>query len=99
MQNDNWKNPAFRSQFHEMCTKVGVDPLASNKGFWAELLGIGDFYYEFGRYHLSIMQYYDLYCIFSVDLLFMRYILIISLNQDCWLLLMTIELNLAFGYW
>uniref|UniRef100_A0A9I9EDC6 Vacuolar protein sorting-associated protein n=1 Tax=Cucumis melo TaxID=3656 RepID=A0A9I9EDC6_CUCME len=42
------KNPAFRSQFHEMCAKVGVDPLASNKGFWAELLGIGDFYYEIG---------------------------------------------------
>lgn len=47
-QNDIRKNPAFRSQFHEMCTKVGVDPLASNKGFWAELLGIGDFYYELG---------------------------------------------------
>lgn len=48
-QNDIRKNPAFRSQFHEMCAKVGVDPLASNKGFWAELLGIGDFYYELGR--------------------------------------------------
>ncbi|XP_060972241.1 vacuolar protein sorting-associated protein 22 homolog 1 isoform X2 [Cannabis sativa] len=47
-KNDIRKNPAFRSQFHEMCTKVGVDPLASNKGFWAELLGIGDFYYELG---------------------------------------------------
>ncbi|KAF8389314.1 hypothetical protein HHK36_026007 [Tetracentron sinense] len=45
-KNDIRKNPAFRSQFHEMCAKVGVDPLASNKGFWAELLGIGDFYYE-----------------------------------------------------
>ncbi|KAF2912055.1 hypothetical protein DAI22_11g227266 [Oryza sativa Japonica Group] len=31
-----------------MCAKVGVDPLASNKGAWAELLGIGDFYYELG---------------------------------------------------
>ncbi|XP_044473483.1 vacuolar protein sorting-associated protein 22 homolog 1-like [Mangifera indica] len=31
-----------------MCAKVGVDTLASNKGFWAELLGIGDFYYELG---------------------------------------------------
>ncbi|KVI07974.1 EAP30-like protein, partial [Cynara cardunculus var. scolymus] len=31
-----------------MCAKVGVDPLASNKGFWAELLGIGDFNYELG---------------------------------------------------
>ncbi|PON51531.1 ESCRT-2 complex, Snf [Parasponia andersonii] len=47
-KNDIRKNPAFRAQFHEMCTKVGVDPLASNKGFWAELLGIGDFYYELG---------------------------------------------------
>lgn len=49
MQNDIRKNPTFRSQFHEMCAKVGVDPLASNKGFWAELLGIGDFYYELGE--------------------------------------------------
>ncbi|MFS7984808.1 putative winged helix-like DNA-binding domain superfamily, Snf8/Vps36 family [Helianthus anomalus] len=48
-KNDIKKNPAFRSQFHEMCAKVGVDPLASNKGFWAELLGIGDFYYELGN--------------------------------------------------
>lgn len=23
-----------------------MDPLASNKGFWAEILGVGDFYYE-----------------------------------------------------
>ena len=29
-----------------MCVAIGVDPLASTKGFWAELLGIGDFYYE-----------------------------------------------------
>jgi len=27
---------------------VGVDPLASNKGAWAQLLGFGDFYYELG---------------------------------------------------
>lgn len=27
---------------------VGVDPLASSKGFWAEVLGVGDFYYELG---------------------------------------------------
>nr|GMC53476.1 vacuolar protein sorting-associated protein 22 homolog 1 [Ipomoea batatas] len=47
-ENDIRKNPAFRSQFHEMCAKIGVDPLASNKGFWVELLGIGDFYYELG---------------------------------------------------
>jgi ESCRT-II complex subunit VPS22 len=48
MQNDIKKSPAFRAQFHSMCAKCGVDPLASNKGFWAELLGIGDFYYELG---------------------------------------------------
>ncbi|XP_052208453.1 vacuolar protein sorting-associated protein 22 homolog 1 [Diospyros lotus] len=47
-KNDIRKNPAFRAQFHEMCANVGVDPLASNKGFWSELLGIGDFYYELG---------------------------------------------------
>ena len=48
-QNDIRKNPEFRAQFHAMCARCGVDPLASNKGFWAELLGIGDFYYELGR--------------------------------------------------
>ena len=29
-----------------MCTSIGVDPLASSKGFWSEMLGFGDFYYE-----------------------------------------------------
>ena len=28
----------------------GVDPLASNKGFWNDLLGVGDYYYELGEY-------------------------------------------------
>lgn len=27
-------------------SSLRVDPLASNKGFWAEVLGVGDFYYE-----------------------------------------------------
>lgn len=40
------RNPQFRAQFQRMCSRVGVDPLASNKGFWAEILGVGDFYYE-----------------------------------------------------
>jgi ESCRT-II complex subunit VPS22 len=40
------RSPQFRAQFALMCQKVGVDPLASTKGFWAELLGVGDFYYE-----------------------------------------------------
>ncbi|KAL1921491.1 uncharacterized protein VTP21DRAFT_11207 [Calcarisporiella thermophila] len=42
------KDPVFRMHFQRMCGNVGVDPLASNKGFWAELLGVGDFYYELG---------------------------------------------------
>lgn len=51
------KNPEFRKHFADMCTKIGVDPLActplffahhlsANKGFWSEMLGVGDFYYE-----------------------------------------------------
>lgn len=40
------KNPSFRTYFQQLCLQVGVDPLASNKGFWTELLGFGDFYYE-----------------------------------------------------
>jgi len=46
--NDIRKNGQFRRQFQEMCASVGVDPLASSKGFWAEKLGFGDFYYEIG---------------------------------------------------
>jgi len=42
------KNPVLRVHFQKMCTTIGVDPLASSKGFWADILGIGDFYYELG---------------------------------------------------
>lgn len=41
-------DPEFRQQFHKMCQNIGVDPLASSKGFWAEILGVGDYYYELG---------------------------------------------------
>lgn len=41
------KNSQFRRQFQEMCAAIGVDPLASGKGFWS-VLGMGDFYYELG---------------------------------------------------
>lgn len=41
-------DPEFRQQFHMMCISVGVDPLASNKGFWSDILGVGDFYFELG---------------------------------------------------
>ncbi|VDN07081.1 unnamed protein product [Thelazia callipaeda] len=40
------QNSQFRRHFQDMCASVGVDPLASSKGFWAEKLGVGDFYYE-----------------------------------------------------
>ncbi|KAI8369426.1 EAP30/Vps36 family-domain-containing protein [Radiomyces spectabilis] len=42
------KDATFRAHFQRMCANIGVDPLASNKGFWADLLGVGDFYYELG---------------------------------------------------
>ena len=40
-----------------MCKEIGVDPLSckymlslthsiANKGFWVDVLGVGDFYYE-----------------------------------------------------
>jgi len=41
-------DPEFRQQFHMMCISVGVDPLASSKGFWSDILGVGDFYFELG---------------------------------------------------
>ncbi|XP_019636222.1 PREDICTED: vacuolar-sorting protein SNF8-like [Branchiostoma belcheri] len=47
-KDDIRRNAEFRRQFQEMCAAVGVDPLASGKGFWSEMLGIGDFYYELG---------------------------------------------------
>jgi ESCRT-II complex subunit VPS22 len=47
-KNDIRKDPVFRAKFHAMCQNCGVDPLASTKGYWATLLGVGDFYYELG---------------------------------------------------
>lgn len=47
-RDDVRRDPVFRAQFHTMCANVGVDPLASNKGMWAQLLHFGDFYYELG---------------------------------------------------
>jgi len=38
--------PQFRQAFCEMCLAAGVDPLASSKGLWNEMLGIGSFYDE-----------------------------------------------------
>lgn len=45
-KNNIKKDPEFRKMFQMMCARIGVDPLASKKGFWSELLDFGDFYYE-----------------------------------------------------
>ena len=42
------EDPEFRRDFQTLCQNIGVDPLASSKGFWADLLGLNDFYYELG---------------------------------------------------
>lgn len=47
-RNDIKKNADFRQHFQQMCATIGVDPLASSKGFWSEMLGVGDYYYELG---------------------------------------------------
>lgn len=39
-------DPAFRAKFLDMCAPLGVDPLSAEKGFWGNMLGIGEFYYE-----------------------------------------------------
>lgn len=36
-KNEIRKNSQFRKQFQEMCAAIGVDPLASGKGFWSVL--------------------------------------------------------------
>mmetsp|Transcript_28935 Transcript_28935/g.35668 ORF Transcript_28935/g.35668 Transcript_28935/m.35668 type:complete len:189 (+) Transcript_28935:267-833(+) len=48
------KDPLFRTQFQKLCAKLGIDPLASNKGFWAQILGVGNFYYEIGIQSIHI---------------------------------------------
>lgn len=40
------KDPEFRRAFAKMTKSIGVDPLASSKGFWGTITGVGDFYYE-----------------------------------------------------
>jgi ESCRT-II complex subunit VPS22 len=39
-------DPEFRRAFAKMTKSIGVDPLSSAKGFWADALGLGDFYFE-----------------------------------------------------
>jgi len=47
-KSDIKKNPEFRKHFQKLCSQIGVDPLQSSRGFWTEVLGVGDFYYELG---------------------------------------------------
>jgi ESCRT-II complex subunit VPS22 len=47
-RDDIQRDPVLRAKFHEMCNRLGVDPLTSRKGIWTKVLGIGDFYYELG---------------------------------------------------
>ena len=42
-----------------MCAQIGVDPLASGKGFWSNMLDIGDFYYELGNTFMTILPRMD----------------------------------------
>jgi ESCRT-II complex subunit VPS22 len=44
------RDPAFRHAFQKMCSSIGVDPLAGPRrgGWWAEVLGLGDWQYELG---------------------------------------------------
>ena len=48
-----------------MCANIGVDPLASGKGFWSNMLDIGDFYYELGKIHRFI--HHTLYSFINKD--------------------------------
>ncbi|PFH52387.1 hypothetical protein AMATHDRAFT_139966 [Amanita thiersii Skay4041] len=48
---DSIKNdPSFRHAFQQMCSSIGVDPLAGPRkgGWWAELFGLSDWQYELG---------------------------------------------------
>lgn len=44
------RDPSFRHAFQQMCSSIGVDPLAGPQkgGWWAEMLGLGDWQYELG---------------------------------------------------
>ena len=69
-------DPEFRQQFHTMCVSVGVDPLASNKGFWSDILGVGDFYFELGYIVLCVVYSYSLLIdtiVISVQLSLLQY--------------------------
>ncbi|GKY97890.1 hypothetical protein MPSEU_000747000 [Mayamaea pseudoterrestris] len=45
-KNEIQTDPVFRQRFLAMCAPLGIDPLSAKKGFWAGLLGMGDYYHE-----------------------------------------------------
>jgi ESCRT-II complex subunit VPS22 len=47
-------DPVFRLQFHNMCKVTGVDPLATSKGLFSDILGIGSYYFDLGVVILDI---------------------------------------------
>ncbi|KAJ7581049.1 EAP30/Vps36 family-domain-containing protein [Mycena floridula] len=49
-RDDIRSDPAFRHEFQQMCSSIGVDPLAGPRkgGWWAEMLNLGDWQYELG---------------------------------------------------
>ncbi|KIY72953.1 winged helix DNA-binding domain-containing protein [Cylindrobasidium torrendii FP15055 ss-10] len=49
-RDDIRRDPTFRHAFQQMCASIGVDPLAGPRraGWWAEMLGLGDWQYELG---------------------------------------------------
>ncbi|CAG9317682.1 SNF8 [Blepharisma stoltei] len=40
------KNPSLRQEFYGLCREIGVDPLISSKGYWAEMFNDIQFYYD-----------------------------------------------------
>lgn len=48
------RDPVFRHQFIKMAKSIGIDPLASSKGFWADTIGVGTFYYDLGIQIINI---------------------------------------------
>ena len=68
-RHDILTSPVFRLHFHRMCATLDIDPLASNKGFWAQALGIGDYYFDLGVRirHISLHTRHHTGGLFSLD--------------------------------
>lgn len=52
-------DPIFRHSFCSMCSRLGVDPLASSRGLWSEWMGgYTEFYYELGLVLIEMAMNY-----------------------------------------